>query len=174
MVESPPSFSPDCGARVEAAGDHRWTCVDCGGTVHLGVTPVSSAAVVRGEEVLCIERGRPPAAGEWSVPGEHVEPGESPAEAAVRELREETAVRADVDSVRLVGVGRLPSHGGAHAVSVDYAVPWADVSGDPTAGDDAAAVGWLSRDPFGERGAGSPPQAYRQVESALATFGRSR
>ncbi|HXT19293.1 MAG TPA: NUDIX domain-containing protein, partial [Thermoanaerobaculia bacterium] len=48
--------------------------------------------VVRGGEVLLIA----PRAGRWQLPKGHVEPGEAPTEAAVREVREETGVSARV------------------------------------------------------------------------------
>jgi 8-oxo-dGTP pyrophosphatase MutT (NUDIX family) len=44
--------------------------------------------VVRDGEVLLIS----PRAGRWQLPKGHVEPGEAPAQAAVREVREETGV----------------------------------------------------------------------------------
>ena len=44
--------------------------------------------VVRGGEVLLIA----PRAGRWQLPKGHVEPGEAPPEAALREVREETGV----------------------------------------------------------------------------------
>ena len=48
--------------------------------------------VVRGGEVLLIA----PRPGRWQLPKGHVEPGEAPPETAVREVREETGVRARV------------------------------------------------------------------------------
>lgn len=45
-------------------------------------------------QVLLVRRRNPPDAGLWGYPGGHVEWGETVAEAAVRELSEETGVRA--------------------------------------------------------------------------------
>jgi 8-oxo-dGTP diphosphatase len=51
---------------------------------------VVGAAIVRGGAVLAARRTRPvELAGQWELPGGKVEPGESPDEAVVRELREE-------------------------------------------------------------------------------------
>jgi len=43
---------------------------------------------------LLIQRGTAPRKGEWSIPGGRIEEGESEAQAALRELYEETGVRA--------------------------------------------------------------------------------
>lgn len=63
--------------------------------------PVVAAAVVLldGESVLLIRRGHPPALGQWSVPGGGVEPGETLAEAARRELHEETGLECEIGPI---------------------------------------------------------------------------
>jgi 8-oxo-dGTP pyrophosphatase MutT (NUDIX family) len=62
----------------------------------------ATAAVVDGERVLTMRRPN----GEWCLPGGNAEPGESPAETAVRETREETGLA--VEPVELVDVYELP------------------------------------------------------------------
>ena len=104
--------------------------------------PVPAVGVVclRGEEVLLIRRGTPPRRGEWSLPGGRIEPGEPAQVAALRELREETAVEAEivglVDVVDAIFKNRAGDLITRHYVLVDYAARW--VSGTPVAGDDAA------------------------------------
>lgn len=46
------------------------------------------------ERLLFIRHRKPPLAGRWLPPGGHVDPGETPEECAVREVREETGQRA--------------------------------------------------------------------------------
>ena len=104
--------------------------------------PVPAVGVVcfRGEEVLLIRRGTPPRAGEWSLPGGRIEPGEPAQTAALRELREETGVETDliglVDVVDAIFNNRAGDRITRHYVLIDYAARW--VSGTPVAGDDAA------------------------------------
>ena len=104
--------------------------------------PVPAVGVVcfRGDEVLLIRRGTPPRAGEWSLPGGRIEPGEPSQAAALRELYEETGIEAElvglVDVVDAIFNNRAGDLITRHYVLIDYAARW--VSGTPVAGDDAA------------------------------------
>jgi 8-oxo-dGTP diphosphatase len=59
----------------------------------------ASIAVLKDRKVLLVKRGRPPFAGLWSLPGGKVEAGETPRQAARRELKEETGIEAEVDGI---------------------------------------------------------------------------
>lgn len=52
----------------------------------------ASVALIEGERVLLIERGRMPWKGLWSLPGGRLEPGEGAEACAIRELGEEIAI----------------------------------------------------------------------------------
>ncbi len=54
--------------------------------------PAASAAIFRGDSVLIVERGKGAMPGTWSLPGGHIEPGETARGAAVREISEETGL----------------------------------------------------------------------------------
>jgi 8-oxo-dGTP diphosphatase len=105
--------------------------------------PIAAAGVVcfRGADVLLVQRGKPPLAGQWSLPGGRIEWGERAAEAALRELKEETGCEADliglIDVVDAVMSSRDSSDSPqwGHYVLIDYAARWR--SGAPHAGDDA-------------------------------------
>jgi len=52
--------------------------------------------------------------GRWSLPGGGLHSGEDPLEGAVRELREETGIRTERDSLEEIGTGRYRLHGLAY------------------------------------------------------------
>ena len=101
-----------------------------------------AGAVVRDVDgrLLLVRRGHAPSIGLWSVPGGRVEPGETPAQAAVREVREETGLHIRVG--RLLASVRV----GDYLVH-DFA---AEVfGGELAAGDDASDVRWCSLEEAG-------------------------
>ena len=90
--------------------------------------------------LLLIKRGHAPSAGLWSLPGGRIEPGETDAEALVREIREETGLM--IEAGRLLGGVRRPGHDGDVFDIRDYA---ATVTGGTLRpGDDAADARWVN------------------------------
>lgn len=112
--------------------------------------PVPTVGVVclRDQDVLLIKRGTPPRLGQWSVPGGRLEWGETLQVAALRELKEETGVDAELLGLIDVIDGVFPARPGGeitrHYVLIDYAARW--MGGEPVAGDDAAEARFVSRD----------------------------
>ena len=90
--------------------------------------------------LLLIKRGHDPEAGRWSLPGGRIEPGETDAQALVREMREETGLT--VVPGPLLGAVERPGPGGSVLDIRDYA---ATVTGGTlAAGDDAADARWVT------------------------------
>jgi ADP-ribose pyrophosphatase YjhB (NUDIX family) len=120
-----------------------------------------SACVWRGDRFLLVERGKEPNRGLWSLPGGSVDFGETLADAAARELREETAVEADlrhlvdvVEAIRHDDMVEAIRHDDMGTPSRHYVIavlggPWR--AGEPVAGDDAAEAGWLTVDELRHR-----------------------
>ena len=97
-------------------------------------TPVDCVGIVcfRDNDVLLIQRGKPPRIGEWSIPGGRIESAESELDAAIRELEEETSILAKI--VSKVEIVNASFEGITYRLH-DYAAIWE--SGEPQAGDDA-------------------------------------
>lgn len=98
----------------------------------------ASAVVLRGGDVLLVERGKGAPAGLWSLPGGHVEPGETAYRAALREVREETGLAVAI--LGYLGAHEVVTTGGRRAgvryrISVFFAL--ADEGAAPQAGGDA-------------------------------------
>lgn len=96
--------------------------------------------------LLLIKRKHPPFEGCYALPGGFVEYGETVEAAAMRELKEETGLKAT--SCRLIGVYSDPKRDPRrHTVSAAFLIDVA--KGAPKAGDDAAAArfvaGWRSK-----------------------------
>jgi 8-oxo-dGTP diphosphatase len=114
--------------------------------------PIAAVGVVclRGDEVLLIRRGAAPLEDHWSLPGGRIEWGERAADAALRELKEETGCDATLIGLIDVVDGLMnrsaPAEGQApwaHYVLIDYASQW--IGGEPQAGDDAREARFFAR-----------------------------
>ncbi len=125
-----------------------------------------STCVWKGGDVLLVKRGKAGRyEGLWSLPGGHVHYGEAIRDAALRELAEETGVKADLlgiadcIDVHLGGEEGTPEH---HYVIVTFAARW--TGGIAKAGDDAADVQW--RAPGGLDGLAMTPGAADVIQNA--------
>jgi ADP-ribose pyrophosphatase YjhB (NUDIX family) len=90
--------------------------------------------------LLLIQRGHDPHRGLWSLPGGRIEAGESPEQAVVREVREETGL--DVVPGEPVGRVTIPGEGVVFDV-VDFRCTLARPGEPPSPGDDAAAASFV-------------------------------
>lgn len=103
------------------------------------------AVIVRNDRVLLIQRGNEPNRGCWSIPGGVLELGETLAEAAVREVREECQLEIELqgvlstfDMIQRDELGRVRYH----YVLIDVGARY--VGGQAIAGSDALGVRWAS------------------------------
>ena len=102
------SYCPICAASLQQRvldGRERKYCPTCGFIDYKNPLPVALAVPVKEGKFLLIKRGVPPLKGTWGSPSGFVEIGETPEEACLRELKEETGISGEI--VKLIGVDRI-------------------------------------------------------------------
>src|SRR5206468_3547652 len=95
-------YCPKCGTPFGAGGFEQTaypTCGACGFVFYRGPSLASGCMVVEDGRLLLARRGIEPHHGSWYVPSGYVDYGETPEDAAVREMAEETEL-----TVRLLGL----------------------------------------------------------------------
>lgn len=98
-------FCPRCASTLVRLDDHgvlRPTCARCGFIHYRNPVPAAGVILPHGDEVLMVKRKFDPRAGAWCLPAGFMEYGETPEHCALRELKEETGLRARI--TRLFGV----------------------------------------------------------------------
>jgi len=130
------------------------------------------AVVIREDRVLVVRRANPPMSGRWGFPGGVLELGETVAQGAMRELAEETGVKAEaagpltvIDTIDRDEEGRVRYHYTLVAVIGTWQ------SGEGVAGDDADEVAWLTRGEIVEQGLSTAPALLPLIDLALARRG---
>ena len=110
-------FCPLCGERLDATDP---PACPKGHFVHYDNPPTTVQAwIEHGGTYLILKRNEEPFAGEWDLPGGFVEMGESPAEAVVREVAEETGLTVAPTEI----IGAFTSaygDSGRHTVDIAY------------------------------------------------------
>lgn len=107
--------------------------------------PAVIAVVIHEGQALLVRRANPPDAGLWGFPGGKIEFGETVAEAATRELLEETGIVGEAQGIITTLDILVPSPDGAirqHFILIAVRCRW--ISGDAIAGDDALEAGWFT------------------------------
>lgn len=104
---------------------------------------VTASAIVTGERGVLLHRHR--RLGLWLQPGGHIEPGEAPWEAAVRETREETGIDVELFDLppRVLHVDVHPGPRGHTHLDVRYHLTAPPVDPDPPEGE-SQEVRWMT------------------------------
>jgi 8-oxo-dGTP diphosphatase len=139
-----------CGAPLRwrsVFGADRKACTACDYVQFRSPACAAGAVVARGREVLLVRRAIPPYLGHWGIPAGFQDYWETPEEAAVREVREETGLQ--VELLRLLDV-RYTTDDPRKRVNfvVYFARP---VAGELQPADDAAEVRFFSLDALPEQ-----------------------
>lgn len=173
MTVFEPAFCPYCGRSLaDPTGDPPGVyCERCERPVVQQPVLAVEVLVVDDDGVLAMERDAGRAPGTWGFPGGHVEAGEHPETAAVRELVEETGLVVTRGSLSAVGVRAETNVDGSHYVVHDYAVTRSAATGEVRPVDGEAATlavrspTWLAEaDTFGADDATRARHALEVVE----------
>ncbi|MCB0989573.1 MAG: NUDIX domain-containing protein [Acidimicrobiales bacterium] len=85
-------YCPLCGARIDL--DVPGSCPSCGEPHFRNARPTAGGLLVHEGKVLLLKRAIDPYRGYWDIPGGFCDGAELPVDAAVREVFEETGIRA--------------------------------------------------------------------------------
>ncbi len=106
----------------------------------MDVHPVALLLVEKGGKFLLVKRTKKPFTGYWSFPGGHVNEGETPFEAAKRELKEETGLEGELKSQEIHYSEQEADIGHRHLCHVFLA---RSVSGKEKSGGDVKNMQWF-------------------------------
>jgi 8-oxo-dGTP diphosphatase len=127
------------------------------------------AVVMRGDRALVVRRANPPMSGRWGFPGGVLELGETVAQGAMRELYEETGVKAEaaspltvIDTIDRDKDGRVRYHYTLVAVIGHWR------SGEGVPGDDADEVAWLTRAEIVDQALPTAPALLPLIDLAMS------
>jgi ADP-ribose pyrophosphatase YjhB (NUDIX family) len=134
----------------------RRFCPACGSIVFREHKVAAGVLVEHGGKVLLVRRRMRPGQGLWTFPAGFVDFDEDPAEAAVRECREETGLEVELSGLLDLIAGR------EHERGADIVVVYRArlVGGKPRAADDVDRVAFFGPDEL-------PPLAFRATRAAL-------
>ena len=136
-------YCPQCGSRlilVERRGRARAYCSPCD-AIHYQRLKVGAGALIEREgKLLLLRRAIDPFRGCWNLPAGYVEVDEHPAQAAIRETREETGLLVGAND--LVEVYFLDDDPRGNGLIIVYRCHV--IGGDLEAGDESLAAGWFA------------------------------
>ena len=139
-----------CGIRLTerlCEDSVRLFCEKCNEPLYENPVPASCLVVIDNRErLLLVKRSVEPKKGSWCLPGGFMELGETPEEAALRELNEETGLSGRIDI--LLGVTSNYNEQYGTVLMVGYLIK--GFTGTLKAGDDASEAGYFHPDKLPE------------------------
>ena len=111
----------------------RLFCENCNEIIYENPIPASASVIINNNKILLVKRKFDPKKGQWCLPGGFIELNETPEDACLRELKEETGLFGTID--RLIDACYSSSLQYNSVIVIGYLIK--DVKGDLIAGDDA-------------------------------------
>jgi len=125
----------------------------------------ASVALIHLDKVLLIQRNRKPYFGMWSLPGGRLEPGETPEQAAQREVKEETGIYC----FRLMPIRKMHLGEGGQFLLQVFATE--GFEGEIVTSDEISAYRWVRMDDL--YGLSTTPGLGDVLEAAFRLFDRT-
>jgi 8-oxo-dGTP diphosphatase len=138
-------YCPQCGSRLAnrtIERRDRASCERCGFVDYENPKPCVGVLVVDAGKVLLVERAAEPFKGYWDIPGGFLDAAEGPAEAARREMLEETGL--EIDPVEVLDFW-LDAYG-EDETTLNICYIARVVGGKPAPGSDAVNLRWFPLD----------------------------
>jgi 8-oxo-dGTP diphosphatase len=137
------TFCPFCGEKLTMSnklGVNRPKCLHCDFIQYVNPTPAIVVIIEKDKHILLGKRKgtskyKP---GYWSLPGGMIEYGESFLDAAHREVKEETGLTIELNSIVNVASNFFTKHTQTLGVAVSARI----ISGTPVPGDDVEELHW--------------------------------
>lgn len=136
-------FCTRCGERLSdraVDGRVRPYCRACGNVEYLNPSPAVAAVLLQSGRVLLVKRGVEPGLGLWALPSGFMETDESPEQALVREVLEETSIHCKPGV--LLGVTNHHDPHFGQVLVLAYTAHYS--AGAAAAGDDAIEAHWFN------------------------------
>ena len=136
-----------CGSKMELKNDKedklRAKCTNCGWTYYKNPVPAVACVILNEkEEILIIKRLVEPKPNEWALPSGYVEINQSPEQAAIDEMEEETGLVGKVNQFLGYFDGTSPIY--EKVLSLGF---WMEITGGKlAAGDDAGDAKFVALD----------------------------
>ncbi len=139
-------FCPYCGHGLtdkHIEGRNRRFCESCKTTIYENPVPATCIVIADPcDRILLVRRSVEPKKGYWCLPGGFMELRETPEEAGLRELQEETGLSGKIDML----LGLFTHSGKQYDTILMSGFLVRSYTGTPKAGDDAEAVQWFTRE----------------------------
>ena len=77
----------------------RLFCKNCNEIIYENPIPATASVIIKNNKVLLVKRKYDPKKGQWCLPGGFIELNETPENACLRELKEETGLSGKIDKL---------------------------------------------------------------------------